>query len=453
MHRLSRTRNFNDERGQILLLAAMFMTIFIGLVGLVVDAGFLYAQRRQAQNGADAAALAGAQRLWEGGSSADATSAAFSYANDNGYDSSQTQVNLLPAGSPTAVEVIVEEEPTSFFIHAILPGSSTVRARAVADTVEIPAEYGLLILGEGSCGRGQSEGYDQTGRADLIIEDGGAMINTECADALRKRGSSNFIADGGIDVTGGADIGGSGVVEPNPRDYVPWQTDDPLAALEPPTPGAPADGSTGTAASPDTLRINSPGNYTLAAGTYYGGVRINCSNCTVTLESGIHIMAGGGFTLAGSPVIRDDGGDGVLLYVTDCNGPNDPVPTEPDGPPTCSGDGEAEPFDIQGSAEINLTGLLYCAPFGPPCSSPYENTRITFWQDAAIHDQIRFSGDASGTTGIWYFPGAELVAVGGSTFGTGQIIVDSFTTAGGGPIHITYESFVEIVLPLVVLIE
>ena len=440
----NRFRRCQEERGQILLLMALLLTVFIGLVGLTVDAGFLYAQRRQAQNGADAAALAGAQRLWEGGSQAQSIAAAFSYADDNGYAASQTTVNLLPGASPTAVEVIVEEQPTSFFIHVLIPGANTVRARAVADTVHIPRKYGLIVLNQDVC-----SGYDQGGSGNVIINGAGAMINSDCDEALDKGGTSLFNADGDIDVTGGVDEPYAGI-DPDPRDYVPWTVDDPLLALAPPTPGAPSPSSAGTAASPDTLKINSNGNHTLEAGTYYGGVRINCSNCTVTFETGVHIMAGGGFTLSGNPVLE---GDGVMIYVTDCNGANDPDPAEPDGPPTCSGDGIAEPFDIQGGAEINLTGLLYCAPLGPPCPPPYENTLITFWQDAAIDDQIRFAGDAGGSTGIWYFPGAELVATGGADFGTAQIIVDSFTKTGSGDVSITYEAFVEVDLPLVLLIE
>ena len=439
----NRIRGFQEERGQILLLAALLLTVFIGLVGLAVDAGFLYAQRRQAQNGADAAALAGAQRLWEGGSQGQAIAAAFSYAHDNGYGASQTQVNLLPGAEPTAVEVIVEEQPTSFFIHVLIPGANTVRARAVADTVNIPREYGLIVLNQDVC-----SGYDQGGSGDVLINGAGAMINSDCDDALDKGGNSLFNADGDIDVTGGVDEPYSGI-DPDPRDYVPWTLDDPLAALEPPDPAA-YPTQNGTSASPDTLRINSSGNHTLPAGTYYGGVRINCSDCTITFETGVHIMAGGGFWIASNPVIQ---GDGVLIYVTDCNGPNDPSPDEPDGPPICSGDGRAAPFDFQGSAEINLTGLHYCAPFGPPCPPPYEDILITFWQDAAIDDQIRFAGDSGGSTGIWYFPSAELVATGGANFGTGQVIVGSFTKTGNGDVFITYEAFVEIDLPLVLLIE
>ena len=46
------------ERGQMLLLMVLLITGLLGIIGLSVDAGFAYGQRRQAQNGADNAALA-----------------------------------------------------------------------------------------------------------------------------------------------------------------------------------------------------------------------------------------------------------------------------------------------------------------------------------------------------------------------------------------------------------
>jgi hypothetical protein len=51
------------ERGQILILGALMMTVMIGFLALVIDVGNAYAQRRFVQNGADAAAVAAARLL------------------------------------------------------------------------------------------------------------------------------------------------------------------------------------------------------------------------------------------------------------------------------------------------------------------------------------------------------------------------------------------------------
>ena len=51
------------EQGQILVIGAMMMTVLLGFLALVLDAGNAYAQRRFVQNGADAAAIAAARVL------------------------------------------------------------------------------------------------------------------------------------------------------------------------------------------------------------------------------------------------------------------------------------------------------------------------------------------------------------------------------------------------------
>ena len=49
----------NRERGQILVLVALAMVVLIAMVGLVIDGGVAWEKRREAQNAADLAALAG----------------------------------------------------------------------------------------------------------------------------------------------------------------------------------------------------------------------------------------------------------------------------------------------------------------------------------------------------------------------------------------------------------
>jgi len=51
------------KRGQSVVLVALSATVLLGIIALGMDAGRLYFQRRDVQNGADAGALAGAQEL------------------------------------------------------------------------------------------------------------------------------------------------------------------------------------------------------------------------------------------------------------------------------------------------------------------------------------------------------------------------------------------------------
>ena len=418
------------ERGQILMLTAFLLPLLLAFVGLVVDAGFLYAQRRQAQSAADQAALAGARILIEGHSTSDAIGAALEYAGANGYDyltGKIVAVNIPPlsgehAGDPSFVEVILEEQPTTVFIQSLIPGGSTVRARGVARWEWYPEEYALVVLDPNDC-----ESYRQNGSGNLTITGGGIMINSDCnPDAMDKSGAGSLLVpDGPIHVHGGYEGGGSGTVGTTPQDYVPWTVSDPLAGVSPPSLGAPAPGSPGTPEDPITLTHNGAVDLTLWPGTYYGGLFANCS-CTITLMPGIYIMAGGGFTKAGSSNFV---GNGVMIYVTE-------------NPANSSGDGAPQPFRLSGNGALNLS---------PPTSGDYEG--ITFWQDVAITEDFFVSGSNSPAGGIFYAPGATMNMTGNSVLDGVQIIANGFYVHGNSMITINYRTELETLIPRVYLVE
>lgn len=52
----------NDERGAVAVFVALILVVLLGFAALAVDAGMLYSERAQVQNGSDAAALAVAQK-------------------------------------------------------------------------------------------------------------------------------------------------------------------------------------------------------------------------------------------------------------------------------------------------------------------------------------------------------------------------------------------------------
>ena len=53
----------NRERGQMLVIVALGLTVLIAMAGLIIDGGMALSNRRQVQNAADAAALAGTRVL------------------------------------------------------------------------------------------------------------------------------------------------------------------------------------------------------------------------------------------------------------------------------------------------------------------------------------------------------------------------------------------------------
>lgn len=79
------TQQHSRERGQILVLFALALVAIIGMVGLVLDSGGAFAQRRAEQNAADVAALAAANDLIANQGDADWQATARSIATQNGY--------------------------------------------------------------------------------------------------------------------------------------------------------------------------------------------------------------------------------------------------------------------------------------------------------------------------------------------------------------------------------
>jgi Putative Flp pilus-assembly TadE/G-like len=117
-----------EERGQTLPLACIFFVVLLGLSGLVVDLGDGYFQRRQTQNVADAAALAAAEAIPSGTS----TAAAQAYAAKN--DQAGDQVSVTSNGTDSVTVTVTRNVPT--YLLGILGKSSiTVTSQATA-TVE-----------------------------------------------------------------------------------------------------------------------------------------------------------------------------------------------------------------------------------------------------------------------------------------------------------------------------
>jgi hypothetical protein len=85
MRSLIRARTRRDDAGAVIVWVALMMTVVLGMGALVLDVGQLYAERRELQNGADAAALAVAQDC-AGGDCRDETATAGTYADENAHD-------------------------------------------------------------------------------------------------------------------------------------------------------------------------------------------------------------------------------------------------------------------------------------------------------------------------------------------------------------------------------
>ena len=75
----------NKQRGAIMVFFAILVPLFLGVIGLAVDAGFLYMQKAKLQDVADATALAGAGHLKDENREEQVEKAIVAFAGANGY--------------------------------------------------------------------------------------------------------------------------------------------------------------------------------------------------------------------------------------------------------------------------------------------------------------------------------------------------------------------------------
>jgi Flp pilus assembly protein TadG len=179
---VSRRRRIRSRRGALLILMGLLMVSLVGMLGLVIDTGMMMSQARQAQNIADAAALAAARDLLGGRNAADAQGTATDYiAIHNPLTPATTSVIQIPpttgpyAGKQGFVEVSLSQTVNTFFIHAVpgIASSQTVTARAVAGYESHSAGEGVAVLDPTA-----RPGLDVSGQARLRVN-GRVVVNSE----------------------------------------------------------------------------------------------------------------------------------------------------------------------------------------------------------------------------------------------------------------------------------
>lgn len=317
----------SSERGQAAVLLALAFLVLLASVGLAIDGGIVYTERRRAQNAADAAAMAGALAILHRGN---AVQAAYARANDNGYDNNQTDnwvhVYRPPIHGPTAgdtnhIEVEIRTRVNAVFSQLVFSGvlENTVTAigRARPPTASPLADgHALVGLSPHGCSVVWSHG-DNTS----LIEGSGIFVNSDDPDcALVANGGNDLVVVGGnIYVVGGWEIGRNSTVTPVPTSGIP-QIETPV--VEPPTCSQEAVVDNGaqtiTAGHISQLDIQN-GTWTFGPGIYCidNGMRINGGS--VTGHDVMFFVAAGAVSWSGSATLRLDAPDdgdfaGMLLY-------------------------------------------------------------------------------------------------------------------------------------------
>lgn len=134
---MPRSTHRREQRGQILVIFVLALVAIVAGVGLVIDSGFAYAQRRAEQNAADLAALAGANALLN---SRDATAEALATAQKNDYAHGVNGVTVDVTVGAKTVQVDITAPHSNYFSGVVGQGSWNVSVTATALT-GIPTKF------------------------------------------------------------------------------------------------------------------------------------------------------------------------------------------------------------------------------------------------------------------------------------------------------------------------
>lgn len=365
-----------DQRGQVLVLAALSMITLLGFVALAVDVGILFRAKRNAQIAADAAAIAGALDYNYNTSvpSAKAAAQAAATANGvtNGTGGTVVTVSLPPADGPNTscsgcVEVQITEPNPTIFMAMSGPRSVAVGARAVAGKGG-PGPACLYTLG--------STGITGSGTGGISVP----SCNIDDNGGITLSGSQAISANQ-TNMKGSYTHSGTSSVTPAPVSF--GGATDPLASLTQPT---------------------VPGTCSTLSSPYPNPVPTGCYNSIVTsgtvtlhLQSGLYIFKG--ITASGSLNIV---GTGVTIYM-------------PSGGITGSG-----------NVGLNITA---------PTSGTYNG--MALWISRTNSSGITLSGNSTTSfQGIIYAPDSNLTFSGTTPLTlTSDLIVNNMTFSGNTTIQ------------------
>ena len=213
--------NYNKtERGQALIIIAIALVVIAGLMALVVDGGNTFLDRRNAQNAADSAVLAGALARIRGGQNP--ITVALASAAQNGYTNDGTTsvvtVQIPPVSGPHTgdveyIQVIIVSHVKTYLASVLGWSQFTNEVQAVArskasEQKQLLNGPALVSLAPNSnCGSGKS--FWLHGEVSLEVTGGGVFVNSNNQNcALVQEGSGKIHLENAyrISVVGGASI-------------------------------------------------------------------------------------------------------------------------------------------------------------------------------------------------------------------------------------------------------
>lgn len=132
------------EDGQTIVVFVVFLTVLLCFVGVLIDGGMYYVERRNMQGTADAAALAAVRELPRSTSSAYARANEYVNTHNDQADGDLTQFQLSDANR--RVRVTVQKTGTQNFGLLLGMGAPTIGANATARVQMMGARPGMLPI-------------------------------------------------------------------------------------------------------------------------------------------------------------------------------------------------------------------------------------------------------------------------------------------------------------------
>ncbi len=393
-------------RGQAALFVTLSIVPTLGVLGLVVDAGWAEWRKEAAKTAAEAGAIAAAVAAQNAtmtcstgvpcqGSTACPSSltnptnpiqAACLYAQQNGFtngaNSGRQSVTVAANLTSNAAPPVAGYSPTYWV--------------SVTVTERLPATFGA-VLGLSwlnTTARGTAGVFGTGGACIETLEPtqtamtiSGGNIHTNCGIQIDSSNTSALVMSGGnIQITGGGTttVVGSvtnsgGVINPS------WVQGSSMADV---FASLPAPSTSGPCV--DSGVSWSTGSHTLSAGKHCGSVSL--SGGTTTLQAGTHIFENG-LSISGGSIL-DDGAGGVTLY-----------------------------FDVGG---INMSGANIT--LNAPTSGTYKG--ILMFYNRTNASDINMSGGSMNFSGAVYAKSAKYNASGGN-FNNSTFVLNSWNQSGG----------------------
>ena len=390
------------SEGSVLVTTAVLMVVLLGVVGFLVDTGFLYLHKRQAQTAADAAAAGAALQLANGASGSTAISEGKYDSALNGFTNGSNGVtvtiNIPPSeGNYTsdsdAVEAIVQQTTSLTIMKLLGFTTGTVSARSVA---RVGSGTGCIYALAPSA-------------SDAVNISGGASLTTSCGVYIDSSSPSALNLTGGacltatyIKIVGNYNDSNGCTMSPAPTTSQPVAS-NPLSYLT-----APTYSSTCTATN---YTLTSGNTATISPGTYCNGINVSGGG-KLYLNPGLYVLLGGGLTVSGGGTITSNAG-GVTFYST------------------------ANSTHNFGTLNISNGGTANLA--APANTSNGGTTGILYWENSSYDTNANDSfsgGSASVLTGALYLPGANLNFSGGASSSGDWTVLVVYTLAVSGGVKI-----------------